>query len=320
MRGSLVSDGPTITQGSGGSGDYNLRVGPIRFLAEATGGFEYIDNINYSEHNRQSDEIVRFSSEHPDVVDDLAVQHAATRPGCRLHPLHPASRRDHGRRVHHARAASWRRTSTSATASASTSTTPSTSGRTRSTTPQLSNVTNFRPVHEHGGRHGGDATSTRSQSRPVTTISTIKSLSSEFDYLNRSSDSVLGIGGVQGAAGDSRSACRGKLFLVQLLENNNVNGDFLTSQGVVVSRRGRTIRGSTTARAARSAAISTGRFRAAFRLDCARRLPGGHVRQRRLLFPDTFGDKTTLSDALLLEPDAQQPHQCVPDAQPLGRP
>ena len=36
-------------------------MGPIRFLAGVTGGFEYIDNINYSDHNRESDVVARFS-------------------------------------------------------------------------------------------------------------------------------------------------------------------------------------------------------------------------------------------------------------------
>ena len=63
MRGSLVSDGPTTYQASSGLGntDYNLRVGPIRFLAETTVGFEYIDNINYSEVNRTGDALVRLA-------------------------------------------------------------------------------------------------------------------------------------------------------------------------------------------------------------------------------------------------------------------
>lgn len=39
--------------------NYNLKVGPVRFQLTATGGFEYIDNINYSDVNRQSDEVVR---------------------------------------------------------------------------------------------------------------------------------------------------------------------------------------------------------------------------------------------------------------------
>jgi hypothetical protein len=41
--------------------NYNLRVGPIRFLMSATAGIEYIDNISYSEVNRESDEVVRLA-------------------------------------------------------------------------------------------------------------------------------------------------------------------------------------------------------------------------------------------------------------------
>ncbi len=39
---------------------YNLRVGPVRVLLDAQAGFEYIDNITYSEHNRENDEVIRF--------------------------------------------------------------------------------------------------------------------------------------------------------------------------------------------------------------------------------------------------------------------
>lgn len=39
--------------------NYNLRVGPVRFLFSANGGVEYIDNINYSERNRESDVLLR---------------------------------------------------------------------------------------------------------------------------------------------------------------------------------------------------------------------------------------------------------------------
>ena len=62
MRGSLNSDTPTAYQTTSSSNtDYNLRLGPVRFLAGVTAGLEYIDNINYSDHNRESDEVVRFS-------------------------------------------------------------------------------------------------------------------------------------------------------------------------------------------------------------------------------------------------------------------
>ena len=62
MRGSLNTDAPTAYQtASSANTDYNLRVGPIRFLAGVTTGIEYIDNIDYSDHNRESDEVVRLS-------------------------------------------------------------------------------------------------------------------------------------------------------------------------------------------------------------------------------------------------------------------
>ena len=40
--------------------NYNLKVGPVRFLASAYAGAEFNDNINYSEVNRTSDVLVRF--------------------------------------------------------------------------------------------------------------------------------------------------------------------------------------------------------------------------------------------------------------------
>ena len=40
--------------------NYNLRVGPVRFLASAYAGAEYSDNIGYSENNRISDVLIRF--------------------------------------------------------------------------------------------------------------------------------------------------------------------------------------------------------------------------------------------------------------------
>ena len=39
--------------------NYNLKVGPVRFLFSANAGLEYIDNINYSQVNRTSDVLVR---------------------------------------------------------------------------------------------------------------------------------------------------------------------------------------------------------------------------------------------------------------------
>ncbi len=41
--------------------DYNLRVGPVRFLADVSAGIEYIDNISYSDTNRKSDEVGRVA-------------------------------------------------------------------------------------------------------------------------------------------------------------------------------------------------------------------------------------------------------------------
>lgn len=40
--------------------NYNLKIGPVRFLASAYAGIEYNDNINYSEVNRIDDALVRF--------------------------------------------------------------------------------------------------------------------------------------------------------------------------------------------------------------------------------------------------------------------
>ena len=40
--------------------NYNLKVGPVRFLLDTFAGIEYIDNIAYSEHDRESDEVIRF--------------------------------------------------------------------------------------------------------------------------------------------------------------------------------------------------------------------------------------------------------------------
>ncbi len=44
-----------------GTTDYNLRIGPVKFSADVVGGIEYIDNINYSQVNRESDEVVRIA-------------------------------------------------------------------------------------------------------------------------------------------------------------------------------------------------------------------------------------------------------------------
>ena len=41
--------------------NYNLRLGPVRFQAGLSAGFEYIDNITYSERNRESDVAVKLA-------------------------------------------------------------------------------------------------------------------------------------------------------------------------------------------------------------------------------------------------------------------
>ena len=41
--------------------NYNLKLGPVRFQLDANAGLEYIDNITYSEVNRESDEVVRLA-------------------------------------------------------------------------------------------------------------------------------------------------------------------------------------------------------------------------------------------------------------------
>ncbi len=39
--------------------NYNIKLGPVRLQLTATAGFEYIDNISYSDVDRESDEVVR---------------------------------------------------------------------------------------------------------------------------------------------------------------------------------------------------------------------------------------------------------------------
>lgn len=39
--------------------NYNLRVGPVKFSMTASAGMEYVDNISYSDVNRESDEVAR---------------------------------------------------------------------------------------------------------------------------------------------------------------------------------------------------------------------------------------------------------------------
>jgi hypothetical protein len=41
--------------------NYNLKLGPIRFLLSATAGFEYIDNIGYSDTHREADVVARLA-------------------------------------------------------------------------------------------------------------------------------------------------------------------------------------------------------------------------------------------------------------------
>ncbi len=49
------------TTSSADQPNYNLRIGPVRLLADVDGGFEYIDNITYSDHDRLSDEVFRLA-------------------------------------------------------------------------------------------------------------------------------------------------------------------------------------------------------------------------------------------------------------------
>lgn len=51
----------TSTTPSADQSNYNLRIGPVRFLADVSAGIEYIDNINYSDRNRISDEVGRIA-------------------------------------------------------------------------------------------------------------------------------------------------------------------------------------------------------------------------------------------------------------------
>ncbi len=49
------------TTSSADQPNYNLRIGPVRFLADVSAGFEYIDNITYSDDNKLSDEVFRVA-------------------------------------------------------------------------------------------------------------------------------------------------------------------------------------------------------------------------------------------------------------------
>ena len=63
MRETLSGSVPSSTAVSTGSQttDYNLRVGPVKFSADVVGGVEYIDNITYSQVNRESDAVFRLA-------------------------------------------------------------------------------------------------------------------------------------------------------------------------------------------------------------------------------------------------------------------
>ena len=65
-RESLAGPEAVAASGSGTTNsadqpNYNLRIGPVRFLADVSAGFEYIDNITYSDHDRLSDEVFRLA-------------------------------------------------------------------------------------------------------------------------------------------------------------------------------------------------------------------------------------------------------------------
>ena len=63
MRESLAGAdaGQGAVAGNTDESSYNLKLGPVRFSLDANAGLEYIDNITYSEHNRESDEVVRIA-------------------------------------------------------------------------------------------------------------------------------------------------------------------------------------------------------------------------------------------------------------------
>ena len=65
MRDSMANPDTAANSGSSVASndrtDYNLRIGPVRFLADVSAGIEYIDNINYSDRNRISDEVGRIA-------------------------------------------------------------------------------------------------------------------------------------------------------------------------------------------------------------------------------------------------------------------
>jgi hypothetical protein len=232
MRGSLVGDTPTSYQAASTSdSDYNLRVGPIRFLAGVTGGFEYIDNINYSEHNRESDVVARFSldiralwklTQLNTLELDLGVgfvryiEHPSATTGDAF--ITPGSQLaaniyvgDNIRvNIHDAFAILQDPVDNA----------------------QLNNVTNFGRFTNTAG-----VTVVGTFSPAIITVGydhfNYVSLTSEFDYLNRESDSVLGslVFQVQpslyvGIEGD---------YSWYNYEDNSVTGSFLNSQGVPVA-------------------------------------------------------------------------------------
>ena len=59
LAGSDAGQGAAVTNGD--DVGYNLKLGPVRFSLDANAGLEFIDNISYSEHNRESDEVVRLA-------------------------------------------------------------------------------------------------------------------------------------------------------------------------------------------------------------------------------------------------------------------
>lgn len=65
MRDSMANPDSAANAGSAAPSndrtDYNLRVGPIRLLVDVSAGIEYIDNISYSDRNRESDEVGRVA-------------------------------------------------------------------------------------------------------------------------------------------------------------------------------------------------------------------------------------------------------------------
>ena len=235
MRGSLVSDSPTTyAAAGGGDNDYNLRVGPIRFLAGVTGGFEYIDNINYSDHNRESDVVARFS------LDVRALWRLTA-----LNTLQLDLGVGFVRYIEHPNATTG---DVFITPGSQVAANIYVGDNIRINVhdafdirqdpvdnAQLNNVTNFARFTNTAG-----VTVVGTFSPLIATVGydhfNYVSLNSEFDYLNRSSDSVLGslVFQVQpsiylGVEGN---------YSFYNYESNSVPGEFLNSQGVLTSGAG----------------------------------------------------------------------------------